>query len=408
MIRKGNRIELRDEGVFKGIVRALDLVGIGAAATVSGDTGTLDLTGTLPLSGGVLSGNLDLDGNDLIINAAGTTLIDDDGAGLLRTTVLGNVVSTLTSAGVETLTQIDAGAAPGPTVTLLRDSASPAVADDLGEIIFQGRDSSAALQTYARIWSRIDVPTATVENGQIRFAVSGLGTETLIAQMKSSGFRLPYLASASRALYADANKDIQTSSVTDTELGYLSGVTSAIQTQINAAGGGFALLNTYTPSGAASVDVTSQITGTYDRYLIAYDLRVATDNVNLYLRTDSNNGASFDSGATDYQYAGNNTSSAGTNAAFGSTGAAQILLTQTGVGNATNEGVSGVIFLTFKGSASMYPQFVFDTAFANLSTNFNTSRGGGFRASAAAIDAVQLLTSSGNLTGTVRIYGIKN
>jgi hypothetical protein len=37
---------------------------------------------------------------------------------------------------------------------------------------------------------------------------------------------------ASRVPYLDANKDLVTSSVTDTELGYLSGVTSAIQTQL--------------------------------------------------------------------------------------------------------------------------------------------------------------------------------
>jgi hypothetical protein len=38
---------------------------------------------------------------------------------------------------------------------------------------------------------------------------------------------------ASRALFVDANKKIATSAVTSTELGYVSGVTSAIQTQLN-------------------------------------------------------------------------------------------------------------------------------------------------------------------------------
>jgi hypothetical protein len=41
-------------------------------------------------------------------------------------------------------------------------------------------------------------------------------------------------STASRALYADASKKITSSSVTDTELGYVSGVTSALQTQIDA------------------------------------------------------------------------------------------------------------------------------------------------------------------------------
>lgn len=41
-------------------------------------------------------------------------------------------------------------------------------------------------------------------------------------------------ATASRVAYFDANKDLLSSAVTSTELGYLSGVTSAIQTQLNA------------------------------------------------------------------------------------------------------------------------------------------------------------------------------
>ena len=39
---------------------------------------------------------------------------------------------------------------------------------------------------------------------------------------------------ASRALVSDSNGDVSASAVTDTEVGYLDGVTSAIQTQINA------------------------------------------------------------------------------------------------------------------------------------------------------------------------------
>ena len=41
----------------------------------------------------------------------------------------------------------------------------------------------------------------------------------------------------SRALVSDGNGDVSVSAVTSTEIGYLDGVTSAIQTQLNAAGG---------------------------------------------------------------------------------------------------------------------------------------------------------------------------
>ena len=46
---------------------------------------------------------------------------------------------------------------------------------------------------------------------------------------------------ASRALASDTNGDVSVTSVTSTELGYLSGVTSSIQDQLNAAGLAFAI-----------------------------------------------------------------------------------------------------------------------------------------------------------------------
>jgi hypothetical protein len=49
----------------------------------------------------------------------------------------------------------------------------------------------------------------------------------------NTGLKGIYGTTASRAMVTDANNAVATSATTDTELGYLSGVTSAIQTQIN-------------------------------------------------------------------------------------------------------------------------------------------------------------------------------
>lgn len=57
---------------------------------------------------------------------------------------------------------------------------------------------------------------------------------------------------ASRALISDASGKVATNAVTSTELGYLSGVTSAIQTQLNAKQGTITLTTTGT-SGAATL-----------------------------------------------------------------------------------------------------------------------------------------------------------
>lgn len=53
--------------------------------------------------------------------------------------------------------------------------------------------------------------------------------------------RLPNLT-GNRVLYLDFNKDVTTSSVTDTELGYLSGVTSSVQTQLDGKEPSFTIL----------------------------------------------------------------------------------------------------------------------------------------------------------------------
>ena len=68
------------------------------------------------------------------------------------------------------------------------------------------------------------------------------------------------LGTASRALITDANKKITTSSVTSTELGYVSGVTSAIQTQLN---GKAASSHTHTASEVSGLS-TVATSGSYN------------------------------------------------------------------------------------------------------------------------------------------------
>jgi hypothetical protein len=70
-----------------------------------------------------------------------------------------------------------------------------------------------------------------VTNGQVRWWIGATGT---LSQDGTNGgdFNLAK-ETASRVAYLDASKNLKSSSVTSTELGYLSGVSSAIQTQLN-------------------------------------------------------------------------------------------------------------------------------------------------------------------------------
>jgi hypothetical protein len=81
-----------------------------------------------------------------------------------------------------TLTSTDAGASQAPTIDLYRDSASPAAADTIGEIEFNGEDSAGNKQAYASLHGSILSPTSGAEQGQIHFetATAGALTEKMI------------------------------------------------------------------------------------------------------------------------------------------------------------------------------------------------------------------------------------
>jgi len=81
-----------------------------------------------------------------------------------------------------TLTSTDAGATAAPLIDLFRDSASPAAADTLGEIEFNGEDSAGNKQAYALFHGSILSPTSGAEQGQLHFetATAGALTEKMI------------------------------------------------------------------------------------------------------------------------------------------------------------------------------------------------------------------------------------
>lgn len=66
------------------------------------------------------------------------------------------------------------GANPGPYIALSRISASPAAADNLGVLLFEGRNSAAAALGYAGLQARVLDPTAASEDSELALqAVTG-------------------------------------------------------------------------------------------------------------------------------------------------------------------------------------------------------------------------------------------
>lgn len=70
----------------------------------------------------------------------------------------------------------DAGLDTAPDVVLYRNSASPAVNDNLGNIEFRGKDSATNTHAYAQITAGIKVATNGVEDGILDLMSSATGT----------------------------------------------------------------------------------------------------------------------------------------------------------------------------------------------------------------------------------------
>lgn len=168
------------------------------------------------------------------------------------------------------------------------------------------------------------------------------------------------------------------------------------------------LIDSESASGAASITLTG-ITSTYAAYkIILFNLAPATDGVELWLRTSTDGGSTYDAGAGNYQWANLAFTEAAASGFTGSTGDTEIQLTGTSlVGNAANEQLAGEVTI-FRPSAAQFCRVTWQMNWMGTATNVHASQGAGCRAAAADVDAVQILFSSGNITGEARLYGLRN
>jgi hypothetical protein len=180
-----------------------------------------------------------------------------------------------------------------------------------------------------------------------------------------------------------------------------------------AGGGGFVPLSQISSTNQASADFDSLFTSTYNTYLIIADIiNPATDDTELYCRLDSNGGASFDAGATDYGNSSDGQSRGGNrylnaNKAFGqmswlSQGAAH------GVYNGAASGISFTMWVRHPLNTTYHTHIDFMSGFMTADTNRGNAQGTIHRLTAQADDSIQFLMSSGNADFEIRAYGVAN
>jgi hypothetical protein len=184
---------------------------------------------------------------------------------------------------------------------------------------------------------------------------------------------------------------------------------------VSGGGSGLTLITTTTVSSpVASVDFCHGVggvvfNGTYKSYILEIiNLIPATDNTEIFLRTTSNTGVSYDSGATDYHYNASVLVSSGSLSANGNQAA------QFAVGGATclcglnaNENANAIIKIQNPAFTGGY-KTIYSNQFnsSNVGTEPTLASVVGHRRTASAIDGFRILMSAGNIAaGTFKLYG---
>ena len=176
---------------------------------------------------------------------------------------------------------------------------------------------------------------------------------------------------------------------------------------------GLTLIQAQSPSGVASVDFTTGISSTYNVYLIVGNLKPATDDVELWLRTDANGGASFDATAGDYKYSATMVDSGGTTLLNSNSDTELVVAGNTAasrsVGSDADQGAGFAIWMYTPASAAFAKRFVWQSGYEQADDGaWICCNGGGMRNNTSAINAFQLLFESGNIaSGHVALYGVR-
>jgi hypothetical protein len=195
-------------------------------------------------------------------------------------------------------------------------------------------------------------------------------------------------------------------------------------TTLSASGGGstgagdgaLVLLEERTASGAATIDVTTRnqsgFTGAtfqsdFDEYIIKFTSLVnATNNVDLVFQVSTDGGATFS--ATGYEYVTVNNSTSNVGLGTNTSASASSILLFPGVDNGQSYGVSGTIEVSDPLSASLKKEFLYRLSAPLQSVARRYMQyGSGFWGSASAMNAARVKFTTGNITGALRVYGVR-
>ena len=169
------------------------------------------------------------------------------------------------------------------------------------------------------------------------------------------------------------------------------------------------LLATKTASASATLDFTEFANSTYSRYLfVLKNVKPATDSVDLLVRLSTDAGATYDAGASDYDYAAMGMGIASSTFQGDAANSSIQLTGSTGIGNAATEfGASGDVQLLNAGSSSNYARVRAVFSYDSPSGWNVVADASGRRLAAQDTTGIRFLMSSGNIaSGTIEMWGL--
>ncbi len=175
--------------------------------------------------------------------------------------------------------------------------------------------------------------------------------------------------------------------------------------QLGIYGGAIKLISAQTASDDSSIEFTDL--GSYHSLIYVCDYAtVSTDGQAIILRTSSDGGSTWDSGASDYARTNVRYAPGGSVTAAGGTLTHIIVTSGNGIGNAVNE------FAAFEGRIMNVASSVFTAVLGQSVQRVDSGNNvwgntSGYRISAAAINGLQFSVASGTFSGTIKLYGVK-
>ena len=191
-----------------------------------------------------------------------------------------------------------------------------------------------------------------------------------------------------------------------------SGTVSSVNSAF--AGAGPVLIQSQTASNSANISFTSGIDSTYDKYMFVFiNVNPASDGTNFTFQVSTDGGSSYGMNITSTNFVA-------THGEDGSNGRIEYvtagdLAESTSyqplglyVGSASDECISGVLYL-FAPSSTTYVKQFYGT-FNNYTSSIYTRNAyvAGYVNSTSDVDAIDFKMASGNVTaGTIKLYGVK-